>query len=107
MGGNKSASNTALPRISDAIAIDIVDKGSKCEPLAINTRINVTRCNATKKKIVGGRIAKNSSLSFSSILCMAFLSFDAVSVGYFAALVWSNSTVKRIREELLANKFHR
>jgi hypothetical protein len=29
------------------------------------------------------------------------------SVGYFAALVWSNSTVKRIREELLANKFHR
>src|SRR2546423_4912529 len=68
-----SAINTALPRISAATAIDSVDNGSKCEPLAISTRINVTICSATKKKIVGGRIAKNSSFSFLSILCMAFL----------------------------------
>jgi hypothetical protein len=68
-----SAISTALPRINEAIAIDIVDRGWKFEPLAINTRINVTRCSATKKKIVGGRIAKNSSFSFSSILCIGLL----------------------------------
>src|ERR1044071_5011414 len=68
-----SAISTALPRISEAMAIDIVDRGWKFEPLAINTRIKVSRCSATKKKIVGGRMAKNSSLSFSSILCMALL----------------------------------
>src|SRR4030095_10579264 len=68
-----SAINTAFPRTNDAIAIETVDRGSKCEPLAINTRIRVTTWSATKKKIVGGRIAKNSSLSLSSILCMALL----------------------------------
>src|SRR5215831_14320770 len=68
-----SAINTALPRISAATAIEMVDKGWKFEPLAINTRINVTRCSATKKKIVGGRMAKNSSFSFSSILCIGLL----------------------------------
>src|SRR5215470_2960548 len=68
-----SAINTALPRINEAIAIDIVDRGWKFDPLAIKTRIKVTRCSATKKKIVGGRTAKNSSFSFSSILCMGLL----------------------------------
>jgi hypothetical protein len=54
MGGNMSAISTALPRISEATAMDMVDRGSKCEPLAINTRMNVNMCNATKKKIIIG-----------------------------------------------------
>jgi hypothetical protein len=39
-----------------------------------------------KKKIVGGRTAKNSSLSFSITLCMALLSFDAVFGWLFCCL---------------------
>src|SRR6266480_6286944 len=69
-----SAINTALPRMSDAIAIDVVDKGWKCEPLVISIRTNVTMCSATKKKIVGGRILKNSS--FSLVISGAFLSTE-------------------------------
>src|SRR5215475_9110040 len=107
MGGNMSAINTALPRISDAIAIDMVDKGWKCVPLAINTRINVTKCSATKKKIVGGRIAKNSSLIFSSILCMGLLSLDAVFASLFCWLGLVKSSRKTDARDSLANQFHR
>src|SRR5215469_15974391 len=71
MAGTISAIKAALPRISAATAIDVVDIGSKCDPLAIRTRIKATRWSATKKKIVGGRIAKNSSLSFVNSLDIA------------------------------------
>src|SRR5262249_45146151 len=55
--------------------MDVVERGSKCTPFAIRTRITTTRCRATKKKIVGGKTAKNSSFNFLSSLCMA-LSID-------------------------------
>src|SRR5204863_7705786 len=62
--GSMSASNTALPRMRAATAIDIVDSGEIPVPFSINTRTNATICRATKKKIVGGSNLKNSSFSF-------------------------------------------
>ena len=46
-----------------ATAIEIDEDGASPVPFSINTRMNMTRCSATKKKIVGGRILKNSSFS--------------------------------------------
>src|SRR5260221_9484351 len=59
-----SEMSTDLPRIRAAIPIETVDSGASPVPLTINTRTNATTCRATKKKIVGGSTAKNSSLSF-------------------------------------------
>src|SRR5258707_3916819 len=64
MNGSMSEMSTDLPRIRAAIPIETVDSGASPVPLTINTRTNATTCRATKKKIVGGSTAKNSSLSF-------------------------------------------
>src|SRR5215475_13645340 len=61
-----SAISTALPRINAPTAIEIVDNGWYCDPLAISTRMTATMWSTTTKKIVGGRTARNSSLIFSS-----------------------------------------
>src|SRR6266480_5660405 len=53
-----------------ATAIDTVDSGAIPVPFSINTRTNATICKATKKKIVGGSSAKNSSLSLVDSLVM-------------------------------------
>src|ERR1700732_1490832 len=58
-----SAINTALPRMRAATATEIEESGEIPVPSSINTRTNATICRATKKKIVGGSNAKNSSLS--------------------------------------------
>src|ERR1700730_7497108 len=63
-----SAINTALPRMRAATATDIEDSGEIPVPFSINTRTNATICKATKKKIVGGSNAKNSSLSLADSL---------------------------------------
>src|SRR5438105_2965982 len=68
--GSMSASNTALPRIRDATATDTEPSGEIPVPFSINTRTNATTCRATKKKIVGGSSAKNSSLSLVDSLLM-------------------------------------
>src|SRR6266487_1140015 len=73
--GSISAINTALPRMRAATAIDIVDSGEIPVPFSINTRTNATICRATKKKIVGGSSAKNSSLSLVDSLVME-LNYD-------------------------------
>src|SRR5947199_4629333 len=65
-----SASNTALPRIRAATATDTEPSGEILVPFNISTRINATMCKATKKKIVGGSNAKNSSLSLVNSLVM-------------------------------------
>src|SRR5258705_5826018 len=53
-----------------ATATDIEDSGEIPVPFSINTRTNATICRATKKKIVGGSNAKNSSLSLLDSLDM-------------------------------------
>src|SRR5205807_4961068 len=53
-----------------ATAIDIEDSGEIPVPFCISTRTNATICKATKKKIVGGSNAKNSSLSLVDSLDM-------------------------------------
>src|SRR5262249_29440586 len=68
MNGSMSEMSTDLPRIRAATAIETVDSGASPVPLTINTRTNATTCRATKKKIVGGSTAKNSSLSFEVTL---------------------------------------
>src|ERR1700737_4820836 len=65
-----SAINTALPRMRAATATDVEDSGEIPVPFSINTRTNATICRATKKKIVGGSNAKNSSLSLVDSLDM-------------------------------------
>src|SRR5260370_34228606 len=65
-----SAINTALPRMRAATATDIEVSGEIPVPFSINTRTNATICRATKKKIVGGSNAKNSSLSLVDSLDM-------------------------------------
>ena len=77
MIGSMSAMSTDLPRMRAATAIEIVDSGASPVPLSINTRTNATICSATKKKIVGGIIARNSSLILSDSLLMAFQSLNA------------------------------
>src|SRR6516225_949744 len=72
MGGSRSTIKTAFPRMRAVIKIDTVSKGSKCDPLARSTRMMETTCRVTKKKIVGGSTARNSSLTFSSALCIGF-----------------------------------
>jgi hypothetical protein len=44
-----------------ATAIDVEDSGEIPVPLSINARTNATICRATKKNIVGGSSARNSS----------------------------------------------
>src|SRR3981081_2039067 len=61
---------TALPRMRAETATDIEDSGEIPVPFSINTRTNATICRATKKKIVGGSNAKNSSLSLLDSLDM-------------------------------------
>src|SRR5437660_12895624 len=70
-----SARNTAIPRIRDATATDTEPSGEIPVPCSINTRTNATICKATKKKIVGGSSAKNSSLSLLDSLDME-LNYD-------------------------------
>src|SRR5437899_2075442 len=65
-----SASKTALPRMRAATAIEIEEDGASPVPFSIRTRTNATICRATKKKIVGGSSAKNSSLSLLDNLPM-------------------------------------
>src|SRR6266480_2816914 len=65
-----SASNTALPRMRAATAIDIEDSGEIPVPFSINTRTIPTICKATKKKSVGGSSSKNSFLSVVDSLVM-------------------------------------
>src|SRR5439155_6969226 len=59
-----SASNTALPRMRAATAIDIVDSGEIPVPFSINSRTSAKLWREIKKKIVGGSNLKNSSFSF-------------------------------------------
>src|SRR5437899_12478548 len=61
--GSMSAIKTALPRMREATAIETEEDGFSPVPSSINTRINMTMCSATKKKIVGGSSSKNSFLS--------------------------------------------
>src|SRR6266576_4027638 len=63
ISGSMSASNTALPRMRAATAIEMEEDGATPVPFSINTRINATMCKATKKKMVGGSSSKNSFLS--------------------------------------------
>src|SRR5439155_6424322 len=70
ISGSMSAINTALPRMRAATAIEIEEDGASPVPFSINTRTNATICKATKKKIVGGSSAKNSSLSLANSLVM-------------------------------------
>src|SRR6266513_5583508 len=65
-----SATNTALPRMRAATAMDIEDTGEIPVPFSISTRINAAICKATKKKIVGGSSSKNSFLSVVDSLVM-------------------------------------
>src|SRR5262249_7077573 len=73
-----SAINEALPRMRAAIATEIEEVGEMLVPFSINTRTNATICRATKKKIVGGSNAKNSSLSLVNSLGME-LAFRVVA----------------------------
>ena len=59
------------PRISAAIVICNGELTAMPVPFSISTRMSATSCRVIKKKIVGGNTARNSSLSFSSTLCMA------------------------------------
>src|SRR6266576_461198 len=68
--GSMSAIKTALPRMREATAIETEEDGASPVPSSIKTRINMTICSATKKKIVGGSSAKNSSLSLLDRLVM-------------------------------------
>src|SRR5262249_44959185 len=68
MNGSMSEMSTDLPRMRAATAIETVDSGASPVPLTINKRTNATTYRATRKKIVGGSTAKNSSLSFKVTL---------------------------------------
>src|SRR5207237_5781732 len=81
--GSMSAINTALPRIRAATAIEIEEVGEIPVAFNINTRTNVTICKATKKKIVGGSSAKNSSLSLVDSLVMELNCDESLSVSWF------------------------
>src|SRR5947207_4864797 len=70
ISGSMSAIKTALPRMRAATAIETEEDGAIPVPSSIKTRINMTMCSATKKKIVGGRSLKNSSLSLVDSLVM-------------------------------------
>src|SRR5882757_5923968 len=83
-----SAINTALPRIRAATAIDIEDRGEIPVPFSISTRTNATICRATKKKIVGGSNAKNSSLSLLDSLDMKLNWDDAYRCHYSCSRIW-------------------
>jgi hypothetical protein len=73
MNGSISAISTALPR-SRAASVTCNDElTGRPVPLSIKTRISATRWSATKKKIVGGSIASNSSFSFVASLRMLCL----------------------------------
>src|SRR6266403_4666480 len=70
ISGSMSAIKTALPRMREATAIETEEDGAIPVFSSINTRTNATICKATKKKIVGGSSAKNSSLSLVDSLVM-------------------------------------
>src|SRR5881398_3899852 len=65
-----SASKTAFPRMRAATAIEMEEDGGIPVFFSINTRTNATMCSATKKKIVGGSNANNSSLILLDSLVM-------------------------------------
>src|ERR1017187_106974 len=71
MNGSISERSTDLPRIRAATVIETVDSGASPVPFSINTRTNATTCRATKKKIVGGSTANNSSLNLEVSLLIA------------------------------------
>jgi hypothetical protein len=77
MIGSMSAISTALPRISAAIVTETEVVGEMPVPLSISTRTYATMCRATKKKIVGGRISRSSSLILADSLLMALQSWLA------------------------------
>src|SRR6266446_157696 len=83
-----SAINTALPRMRAATATEIEDSGEIPVPLSINTRTNVTICRATKKKIVGGSNAKNSSLSLVDSLVMELNSDQSCRFHGSCSRIW-------------------
>src|SRR5215471_17568567 len=70
MNGSKSAISTALPRIRAARVTCNGVLTAIPVPLSIKTRISATMWSATKKKIVGGSSASNSSFSFVESLLM-------------------------------------
>src|SRR5207237_6788257 len=70
INGSMSAISTALPRMRAATAIEMEEDGAIPVFFSINTRTNATMCSATKKKIVGGSNANNSSLSLLDSLVM-------------------------------------
>src|SRR5437763_9885722 len=78
-----SASSTDLPRTRAAIVTAAEVVGAMPVPFSISTRTSATTCRATKKNIVGGIIARNSSLILSDTLLMAF----AQSVGHVSTHV--------------------
>src|SRR6266480_4938348 len=84
--GSISASNTALPRMRAATAIEIEEDGAIPVPFSIKTRTNATICKATKKKIVGGSSAKNSFLSLANSLVMELNCDESLSVSWFGFL---------------------
>src|SRR5713226_2059914 len=97
-----SASNTALPRIRAATATDTEPSGEIPVPFNINTRTNATICKATKKKIVGGSSAKNSSLSLADSLVMELNCHESCRFhGSFPAVGWdgcgTHFTIEGIR----------
>ena len=73
MIGSMSAISTALPRMRAATVIETVVTGASPVPLSVSERTSETMCSATKKKIVGGSIARNSSLILAVTVLMAFL----------------------------------
>src|SRR5438067_7873178 len=70
-----------------ATATHMEENGEIPVPFSISTRTNVTICKATKKKIVGGSSAKNSSLSLVTSLVMELNCDESLSVSWFWFLV--------------------
>src|SRR5450631_168193 len=77
MTESMAAINTDLPRIRAATAMETVDSGAIPVALIINARTSATRCKSMKKKMVGGSIARNSSLILVGTSLMAFSSSNA------------------------------
>src|SRR5215471_16865463 len=66
MSGTMSAMSTALPRMRAATVTWSGVLTGIPVPFSIRTRISATMLSATKKKIVGGRIARISSPTFAA-----------------------------------------
>src|SRR6516164_2044564 len=93
-----SAINTALPRMRAATATDIEDSGEIPVPFSIITRTNATICRATKKKIVGGSNAKNSSLSLVDSLDMELHCDESCRFHGFCSRIWLGRMRRAFRD---------